>query len=102
MNGGIPVTELGLVEKALNNIAKAILKDKKKKSEWGITIVSTSNGYAIRDLEEDKVIAVIEEKGGLDPDIESTQSLLWFVMEYFNIQGSKHDKERVVVDIKKQ
>ena len=75
-----------------------------------LIIETANNGYILsyqetleteeenNEKEETKYI-VVEDKDGNNSTVETrtTQSLLWAVMEYFNLFGSKHDTERVSV-----
>ena len=66
---------------------------------WELKIRSISNGYILFIPKEDEhttdreVVIEEDESDGL----EAQESLLWAIMEYFNIGGSKHDKERLRV-----
>lgn len=68
-------------------------KEQEKHEEWSLKIIRAENGYVLEDSEGTRI--VIEEDDN-DELYEHVQ-LLFEVQEYFNFQGSKHDKERIRV-----
>jgi len=85
-------------------------------SDFGIEIKRIDNGYTLRfphpETGEVWIEEVIEDGdaagdwsndgSGSAVNLKSGQALLWRVMEYFSIGGSKHDKERLRVVREKQ
>lgn len=74
---------------------------------WDLNIRRIANGYIVSWNEE------IDEFGNCMPqeeviqddeqdDLKSHEEALWRVMEYFNMCGSKHDKERLKIERIKQ
>lgn len=70
---------------------------------WELRITRVENGYHLwapkEDEEEIDREWVLEET---EDDLSVHEKLLWEVMEFFNFQGSKHDKERIRVTREKQ
>lgn len=64
--------------------------------KWLLKIEKVQNGYHIKGSELD---IVIDEDDG---ELKAMQGVLWQVLEYFNMQGSKHDPERIYIEIEKQ
>lgn len=64
-----------------------------RKSEWGIEIKRVANGFSIKN--NDGEVTVIEEKD--DDVVPAAEALLWHVIEFFNLGGTRYDKERVRV-----
>jgi hypothetical protein len=77
-----------------------------------LTIEQADNGYVLsyneitedNDLPETRYIAVEDTKPDSDiiSDASLTQKLLWEIIEFFNLAGSKHDTERCYVVLKDQ
>jgi len=59
---------------------------------WSLTITRINNGYMLHGSDYDSVIEDVED----DP-LKSGERLLWDVMDCFNLLGSKHDPERLMV-----
>jgi len=59
---------------------------------WSLTITRIDNGYMLHGSDYDSVIEDVES----DP-LRSGEELLWNVMDYFDLRGSKHDPERLRV-----
>lgn len=66
--------------------------------KWQLTITKTDNGFI---LEGNDLYVVIEEDESVEADLKSHSSLLYNILEYFGILGSKHDKERIRIEIQK-
>lgn len=60
---------------------------------WNLWIKRADNGYYLEGCDGQKF--VIEEKE--DDELYEHEQLLFIVQEYFNFQGSKHDKERIQI-----
>lgn len=76
--------------------------------EWSLTIIRAQNGFILRSQEEiedgryrqnDIIVEETEVQGG---DVEAVQQMLYEVLNYFGLGGSKHDKERIRIEIEKQ
>lgn len=67
-----------------------------------LTIRQVNGGFIIAD--QDGVETPFEEKEfhPTDNDAEMTQRMLYFIINFFGLGGSKHDAERIVVDIEKK
>ena len=62
-----------------------------------LTIERVANGFLIRN-EEDLSVTVFEDKENEDfPNRESGYHMLWEIIEFFNLRGSKHDSKRLSV-----
>lgn len=61
--------------------------------DWSLQITRVDNGYYLVGIDGEKF--VIEEKP--DDKLHEHEQLLFMVREYFDFQGSKHDKERIVI-----
>lgn len=62
-----------------------------------LTIERVANGFLIRN-EEDLSVTVFEDKEDADfPDRESGYHMLWEIMDFFGLRGSKHDSKRLAV-----
>jgi len=73
---------------------------------WEIKIKKVSNGYQVLIPAEDEdhiptetVIEIPDTEFG---ELEAMQTLLYEVIEYFGVIGSKHDKKRLRVNIEDQ
>ena len=66
-----------------------------------ITVESTENGYILRSDDRSYVVQEREVVEG-NFDLQALQELLYMVMEEFGYFGSKHDPERLVVEIRDQ
>ncbi|MBE3137672.1 MAG: hypothetical protein IMZ43_09845 [Thermoplasmata archaeon] len=64
---------------------------------WSLTITRIDNGYMLHGVDYDSVIEDVE----MDP-LKSGEGLLRNVMSYFDLQGSKHDAERLRIVREKQ
>ncbi len=74
--------------------------------DWSIEIKRAENGFVVKWYEEleddrwDEKNQIFEE---LDSDgLDAAKALLHFVMEHFDIHGSKHDVRRLEVEIVNQ
>ena len=73
-----------------------------------LIIKTADNGYVLEyydpEIKEKRHIAIEDLDEGKDciSDARLTQKLLFEIMEYFSLFGSKHDTERCYVVIKKQ
>lgn len=67
--------------------------------EDGLEIRRVVNGFLIKTEADEDNIVVCEDNGN---ELVTMQNLLNYVKEYFDCTGSKHDKERLFVEIKKQ
>jgi hypothetical protein len=67
-----------------------------------LQIELADNGYVLSywddELKDLRYIVVDDDSS----DARITQKLLWEIIEYFNLSGSKHDEERCRVVIKNQ
>lgn len=62
-----------------------------------LTIERVNNGFLIRN-EEDRSVSVFEDKENADfPDRESGYYMLWEIIEFFCLRGTKHDSKRLSV-----
>lgn len=64
-----------------------------KKNDRGLEIIKVENGFSIKDNEGK--ITVVEEKDG--DELAAAEALLWAILEFFNLNGTKHDRERIAV-----
>jgi hypothetical protein len=70
------------------------LRDEK----WQMKIIRAQNGYTIEFL-DDSPYAIQENE---NDRLKEHEELLWYIMDYFNFQGSKHDLERLRIVREKQ
>jgi len=67
-----------------------------KFEDWGVIILAAGNGFIVRTLPDGD----LESFGG-NPnkrdDAEAALQLLWFLLDYFNVNPSRYAKERVMV-----
>lgn len=75
--------------------------------EWYLHIVRTLNGFIIDGLDGTIVFEDGPERAGDTGAfswgaLESGEKLLWHIIEYFNVQGTKHDPARLTVAIEKK
>ena len=95
-------------------ITSKLVEDKYYES-WWLLVERVSNGFVITMNPEGKgttpyteVISESEIKDIEDPMDNSEQDarlgskLAWAVLDYFCLTGSKHDKYRISIDVKKQ
>jgi len=66
-----------------------------KRSEWACEIRRISNGYAVRYPGEKSWVTRVMADG--DDELSSTSQLLWWILEYYDRIGSKHDAQRLRV-----
>jgi len=79
-------------------------------SDYSLTITKADNGFILTHYEEVgegktiKIDYIIEEKNDAEGIgyCEATQKLLYDVLNYFSLGGSKHDKKRVRIIIEEQ
>lgn len=64
-----------------------------------LTIEKVDNGYLCYSPDIESAKVVFEEE---EDELSAPESLLWFIMEYFDFAGSKHDAERLFVIRRKQ
>ncbi len=64
-----------------------------KRSDWGVEIVRIDNGFLIKDNEGK--ITVVEDKD--DDEYLAGEKLLWEIINFFNLEGSRYDKKRLSV-----
>lgn len=68
--------------------------------EWKIEIIKANNGYILtymEDLGESTIRRIVfEEK---ENELEAMVDVLNFIQKFFGLGGSKHDKERIFVEI---
>ena len=68
-----------------------------------LTITQADNGYILdyydEEIKEQRFIAIEDVSQGIDTisGARLTQKLLWEIMEYFGIFGSKHDTEKIKI-----
>ncbi len=67
-----------------------------------LTIRQADNGFIV--IDQDGVETTFEERENIltNTDVEMTQRLLYFIINFFGLGGSKHDAERIVVDVEKK
>jgi len=73
---------------------------------WELKIRKAENGYTLSWLDETddglpipRQAVVQEDEQHENPEAQAAADMLWQVLEFFNILGSKHDKHRVRVKI---
>ena len=75
---------------------------KESGSVMRLTIERVSNGFLVRN-EEDLSVTVFQEP---DDDyfsiVEAGHGMLWEIIDFFGLYGSKHDAKRLAVRIEKQ
>ena len=72
---------------------------------WKLTIERVENGFVLEgDFKQDggSYHMVFEEYDNEFGEIEAMQKVLFEVIEYFGLVGSKHDKKRIKVVIDEQ
>jgi len=68
---------------------------------WRLVIRKVSNGYILAGKFGNSDMTgemVIDDKD----ELKAMQNVLFEVMEYFGVYGSKHDEERLYVEVRKQ
>ena len=75
---------------------------------WSLTITKAENGYVLSHQEDPTEgselvtrYTVVEEKAE-SSEVICTRDLLWEVVDYFNLAGSKHDTERISIETTKK
>jgi len=75
---------------------KLVSERKQDNEKWELTIRSEFNCYIlIGDIEGVKRTWTIEEDE--NDDLKMHERLLWEVIEFFQMQGSRYDKERLTI-----
>lgn len=75
---------------------------------YEINIRRVDNGFILsweEDYADDSGKTFTQQEVIEDSDLDelkSGESLLWRIMEYFNLQGSKHDNQRIFIERMKQ
>ena len=64
-----------------------------KKSDTGIEIIAVVNGFSVK--ESDGTITVIQED--LNDEHSAAEALLYKVIEYFNFNKSRYDREQIAI-----
>jgi len=73
--------------------------------DWSLEIRKAENGFVVKwweELENDKwneLVRVFEETGEDEDELDAAEALLYFVLEHFDLRGSKHDQRRITIDI---
>lgn len=72
---------------------------------WDLKITKADNGFGLRWEEEDEdgrpcLHEEVIQDDDMD-DLKSGQELLWHVINYFSLGGSRHDKERLHISRKR-
>lgn len=85
----------------LKGIVRKLFEEAKVNDhEWKLEIRKVENGFVLAgrfgDSEEIEELVVEEEE---ESSVEAGANLLWEVMDYFNLGGSKHDATRLGVAI---
>lgn len=72
-------------------------------SDYKLIIYREDNGYILsgKDFNTDSLYKIVIEDDDKDV-LKSHESLLWEIMDYFCLGGSKHDEERLRVTREKQ
>lgn len=71
--------------------------------KWLVNISSEDNGFVVKFISGDeKYTMVYQEKdntepSGIESDKEHVHNMLWDILEYFGMSGSKHDKKRLYI-----
>lgn len=71
--------------------------------KWLVNISSEDNGFVVKFISGDeKYTMVYQEKDNTEPsdiehDKEHVHNMLWDILEYFGMSGSKHDKKRLYI-----
>jgi hypothetical protein len=81
-----------------------------KEKPWQITIQKAQNGFILKwdeqidDNTYRPMSHVFEERDNIktDHDCQAIQHMLYEVLDYFGVSGSKHDEERIRIEILKQ
>ena len=63
-------------------------------NDWGMLIRCVRDGYIVSYVEEDTIIESPFRK-----EIDGNQDLLWCVIEYFAMNSSRYDRERIAVHV---
>lgn len=74
---------------------------------WEMKISKVQNGYILETTTNDENNAngvtiekmVIQER---NEEIDANVELLYTIMEYFGFSGSKHDKERIYIEVREK
>jgi hypothetical protein len=72
--------------------------------DWSLRIERASDGYILKGIAADGSDSTIKKviEDDEEDELRSHEKLLWAVMEYFNFQGTKHDKKRLFIVRNKQ
>ncbi len=74
------------------------MSDKESIFKMTVKIEKVNNGFI---LTSDEGVVVIEENENKDKDCEAIQRLLYAVLEAFGELGSKHDPERIRIEVQR-
>ena len=70
---------------------------------WSIDIKRVEGGFILDRFEgEDLIQSVVGEPDTDTGSLEAMRDVLYLVVEYFGLQGSKHDKHRIKIEIEEQ
>ncbi len=74
------------------------MEETEKVEKWSLTITRALNGYVLEGTSDNSGLPCTEVIEDEDKDeLKSHEALLWFIMDYFSFQGSKHALERLRV-----
>jgi len=65
-----------------------------KKSDWGLEIRCVQDGFIVKDNEGLEYPFQEKEEGN---EVDVALDLLRFIIEFFNLRGSRYDRRRVLV-----
>jgi len=68
-------------------------------SGWFLTVRRIDNGFHVIDQDGRETAFEEREDYPTDNDAQMIQRMLYFIINFFNLGGSKHDAERIYVDV---
>jgi DNA-binding phage protein len=69
------------------------------KDAWGLTVVKAENGFVVWAFPGSEVLALENDKESEREcdDVDAAKKLLWYILEYFNINPSRYVRRRLGV-----
>lgn len=68
-----------------------------KLAGYGVKITRVHNGFVCQFKNEDDIIQAEVISDEEDDSLKGGELLLWWIIDYFGIDGSRHDAERLTI-----
>ncbi len=65
--------------------------------DWAVLVTKVGNGYIVTFKDENGKLQMEVFEEYKDDELLATEKMLWFLLEHFDMRGSKHDSERIKI-----